>query len=119
MKKIFCLLFINMMIVFHVFAQENKKSAENTLPPPVEMTTQQDHQRTMGLLGITELRQGANGRDTQAPNYANYDESRANPYPNLPDPLVLKNGQKVTTAEMWWKQRRPEIVEDFDRDHAN
>jgi len=29
---------------------------------------------------------------------------------------VLKNGQKVTTAQMWWEQRRPEIVEDFDRE---
>jgi hypothetical protein len=29
---------------------------------------------------------------------------------------VLKNGQKVTTAEMWWHERRPEIVEDFDRE---
>src|SRR5439155_320916 len=28
----------------------------------------------------------------------------------------LKNGQKVTTSEMWWKQRRPEIVEDFERE---
>ena len=70
----------------------------------------------MELLGITSLRPGANGMNPQAPNYANYDESKANPYPNLPDPLVLKNGQKVTTAEMWWKQRRPEIVEDFDRE---
>jgi hypothetical protein len=51
-----------------------------------------------------------------APNYANYDESKANPYPNLPDPLVMKNGEKVTTAEMWWTRRRPEIVEDFDRE---
>ncbi len=33
------------------------------------------------------------------PNAANYDESKANPYPNLPDPLVLKNGKKVTTAD--------------------
>ena len=24
--------------------------------------------------------------------------------------------QKVTTPEMWWKQRRPEIVEDFERE---
>ena len=29
---------------------------------------------------------------------------------------MLKNGNKVTSAEMWWKQRRPEIVEDFDRE---
>ena len=46
----------------------------------------------------------------------NYDESIANRYPNLPDPLTLKNGQKVTTPEMWWKQRRPEIVEDYERE---
>ena len=42
--------------------------------------------------------------------------AKANPFPDLPDPLTLKNGQKVTTAEMWWKQRRPEIVEDFERE---
>lgn len=70
----------------------------------------------MDLLHITALRRGADGRNTQAPNAANYDESKANPYPNLPDPLVLKNGRKVVTAAMWWNQRRPEIVEDFDRE---
>jgi hypothetical protein len=76
----------------------------------------EDHQRMMDLLGIRSLRPGRNGMDPNAPNYANYDESKANPYPKLPDPLVLKNGQKVTTARMWWNQRRPEIVEDFDRE---
>ncbi|HEV2454093.1 MAG TPA: acetylxylan esterase, partial [Verrucomicrobiae bacterium] len=44
------------------------------------------------------------------------DDSKANPFPSLPDPLVLDNGVKVTTPEMWWKLRRPEIVEDFDRE---
>jgi len=85
-------------------------------PPPVQLTAQQDHKRMMDLLGIKQLRPGANPRDPKAPNAVNYDESKANPYPNLPDPLVLKNGQKVTTPEVWWKQRRPEIVEDFDRE---
>src|SRR5439155_10565062 len=32
------------------------------------------------------------------------------------DALTLKNGNEATSAEMWWKQRRPEIVEDFDRE---
>ena len=76
----------------------------------------EDHQKMMNLLGIKSLRPGRNGMDPNAPNYANYDESKANPYPKLPDPLVLKNGQKVTTAQIWWSQRRPEIVEDFDRE---
>ena len=92
------------------------QTAANRLPPPVRLTAQQDHKRIMDLLHITSLRQGADGNNRQAPNAANYDESKANPYPNLPDPLVLKNGKKVTTAEMWWKKRRPEIVEDFDRE---
>ena len=29
---------------------------------------------------------------------------------------MLNNGQKVTTAAMWWNQRRPELVEIFDRE---
>ncbi len=70
----------------------------------------------MDLLHITSLRQGANGNNPQAPNAANYDESKANPFPNQPDPLVLKNGKKVTKASVWWSKRRPEIVEDFDRE---
>jgi hypothetical protein len=34
----------------------------------------------------------------------------------LPDPLRLKNGLEVTNAMTWWKQRRPEILEDFQRE---
>jgi hypothetical protein len=116
MKKLFCFLFINVMIALNVFAQENTKPDVNSLPPPVQMTAQQDHQKMMELLHITSLRPGRNGMNPQTENYANYDESKANPYPDLPDPLILKNGQKVTTAKMWWNQRRPEIVEDFDRE---
>jgi hypothetical protein len=41
---------------------------------------------------------------------------RPTSYPNLPDPLVLKNGKRVTSAKVWWTKRRPEIVEDFDRE---
>jgi hypothetical protein len=68
------------------------------------------------LLGIKELRPGANGSNPQAPNFANYDESKVKPYSPLPDPLTLKNGKKVTSAKVWWNQRRAEIVEDFDRE---
>lgn len=83
---------------------------------PVQLTAEEDRKRLMGLLHIAELRQGADGRNAQAPNAANYDESKANPYPKLPDPLVLNNGHKVTKPAQWWKQRRPEIVELFDRE---
>lgn len=94
---------------------DTQRAADN-LPAPVQLTAEEDHQRLMGLLHIASLRRGANGRDAQAPNAANYDESKANVYPNLPDPLLLKNGKKVTKPAIWWRQRRPEIVEDFDRE---
>jgi hypothetical protein len=93
-----------------------KKEDGDKPPPPVKLTAQEDHKRMMELLKIKELRPGANPRDPKAANPANYDESKANPYDKLPDSLVLKDGTKVTTAEMWVKKRRPEIVEDFDRE---
>ena len=70
----------------------------------------------MEQLGITKLRPGRNGSAHATSNLANYDQEKANPYPDWPDALALNNGQKVTTPEMWWKQRRPEIVEDFERE---
>src|SRR5216684_3568015 len=88
---------------FEVVIRSSKAQRSNSLPPPVTMIAEQDHRRIMDLLHITSLRPGANGSNPQAPNAANYDESKANPYPNLPDPLVLKNGKRVTNAKMWWK----------------
>ena len=96
------------------FDQQRRAVAQNsasTVPPPVTFTADQDHQNMMDQLGIQALRPGPSG-DEKAPNHANYDESKANPYPNVPDPLTLNNGQKVTTPQMWWDERRPEIVDD-------
>jgi hypothetical protein len=85
-------------------------------PSAAQLAAQADRQQMLDLLHITSLRQGANGNNPQAPNAANYDESKANPYPTLPDPLLLNNGKKVSSAKLWWNQRRPEILELFDRE---
>jgi hypothetical protein len=85
------------------------------VPEMKNWTAQQDHQNMKEQLGITKLRPGPSGQPN-ATNAANYDVTKANPFPDLPDVLTLKNGQKVTNADMWWKQRRPEIVEDFERE---
>ena len=87
----------------------------NTPPPVVHLSAEQDHQRLMDLLHISTLRRGPDG-DPKSPNAANFDESKATTYTVLPDPLVLNNGQKVTTPRLWWDKRRPEIVELFDRE---
>ena len=68
----------------------------------------------MDQLGIQALRPGPSGNES-APILANYDETTANPFPNFPDALTMKNGRKVTTPAEWAK-RRAEIVEDFDRE---
>ena len=83
--------------------------------PPVNWTSAEDHQHMMEQLGIRALRPGPSGNE-QAPNHANYDEATANPFPVLPDALTLKNGSKVATASVWWRDRRPEIVDDFERE---
>src|SRR5260370_18829601 len=82
--------------------------------PPVTCTTDEGHQHMMDQLGIKALRPGYSGNE-KAPNHANYDESKANPFPNVPDPLILNNGQRVTTPEIWWNVRRPELLEMFSK----
>jgi hypothetical protein len=95
-------------------SQAGAQSATTNLPAPMDWSAEQDHQNMMDQLGIKNVRPGADGMNSKAANYQNTDEAKANPYPKLPDPLTLNNGQKVTTPEMWWQQRRPEIVEGFD-----
>ena len=83
----------------------------------IDQLTRADHADMMAQLGIKVLRPGPNGSTAPGtPNQANYDPALANPFPDFPDALTLKNGRPVTTSEMWWQQRRPEIVEDFERE---
>src|SRR5882672_10570961 len=85
-------------------------------PPPLARTAEQDHQLMMDQLGITSIRRGADGRDPNSPFAANYDETKGNPYPELPAVLKFNNGKPVRNAKQWWQKRRPEIVECFDRE---
>ena len=103
MKFLCCLL----ALLFTLSAQKS--------PETKTWTAAEDHRNMMDQLGIQALRPGPSGNES-APNHANYDEALANPYPNLPDVLTLKNGKKVTSAAVWRNQRRPEIIEDFERE---
>jgi hypothetical protein len=111
--KIICTALCSVVVIAVVWWCDRAIAAES---PAAEVTTEDDHRAMMKQLGIETLRPGANPNDPQAPNAVNYDEAKANPWPTLPDPLVTKKGERVTNGEMWWKVRRLEIVEDFDRE---
>src|SRR5215211_8423553 len=102
---------ILLLLAFAASAQSQIDSSK--YPRLTTFTAQQDHDNMMQQLGIKKLRPGPSGNEN-APNHANYDESLANPCPQLQDVLTLKNSKKVTTADIWWKQRRPELIEEFE-----
>lgn len=77
---------------------------------PVTLTNQEDRQRMMDQLKITMFPSGPG-----AYLASTYDEATANPYPKLPDPLVMNSGAKVATPSQW-RARRAEILELFDRE---
>ena len=112
MKRIFYLFIFGAL---DVAAQNTAQSLQGNYPPPVTFTAEQDHQNMMDQLGIKALRPGPSGNEAD-PNHANYDETKANPCPNLPDVLTLKNGKKVTTADTWWKLRRPELAQQIENE---
>lgn len=128
--RIVCLLSAAALAFSFVQAQPaapTPKPAPVTPVPPWQLSPEErerlqalaraDHAAMLAQLGIRSLRPGASGSTAPGTkNPANYDPALANPYPDYPDILTLKNGGKVTTSEMWWKQRRPEIVEDFERE---
>jgi hypothetical protein len=112
------LCFASLAAIPYPYGRGTHSSAQqvaSSLPPPVHLAAEQDHQRLMDLLHIISLRRGPDG-DPNSPKAANYDESKVTPPQNLTDVLNLNYGKPVTSAKMWWDQRRPEIVEDFGRE---
>ena len=99
----------------HIAFGQKTTNDKGKYPPLVTFTAGEDHENMMKQLGIKSLRPGPSGNENDI-NHANYDESVANPCPELPDVLTLKNGKKVKSADVWWKQRRGELLEDFEQE---
>jgi endo-1,4-beta-xylanase len=104
---------LGLALLTAAFALNGAPAADATTP--LVFTTQQDHANMLDQLGITRLRPGRSS-NAESPNAANYDQAKANPYPELPDLLKTDSGQAVDTADAWWKTRRPEIVELLERE---
>ena len=73
-----------------------------------------DYADMLAKVGVGQPREGCQPNSPDESKHPNYDELIANPYPFYPDPLVTESGKKVTSAKMWTKVRRPEIVKLFE-----
>ena len=105
---------ISLSIILKDYAQFGKLSPADSLYwANIRRLSQLDYQNMLNQLHIDSTRPGPSG-NPQAPNAANTDETKATQYTSLPNPLILNNGQPVTTEKIWWEKRRPEIVAYFD-----
>ncbi len=81
MKKRSSLFLLALITSIIGIAQPNQTPEQRARQDSIRKISEQDHRQLMELLGITSLRPGANGSDPNAPNAANYDEAKANPFP--------------------------------------
>jgi hypothetical protein len=114
MKKAI-LIFILLYVQLSSWGQIKRTPEQDSLIAQTNRKTKWDHENMLAQLGITNLRTGASGTAT-APNAANYEESKAVIFPNLPALLKTKDGLKVSSKKMWERVRRPELFEEFDRE---
>lgn len=106
--------FLIFVSYFNLLAQNNSIDFNKFLPI-VNFTAQEAHNNMMLQLGITETRPGKSGNNLSS-NSANYDETLANPCPSLPDILSSLKGEKVISSQIWWNERRPELIDLFERE---
>lgn len=114
MKKNVAIIFILLSILVQVYPQQISRPSQQAMDS-IKKLTNLDRQNMMAQLNITSVRPGVSG-DAKAPNAANYNETKAFPFNDIPQLMLLKNGKKVITAKTWWKNRRPEIMKDFDNE---
>ena len=91
------------------------KLPKNLPPPAKDPNRPKGSFQKKGLSGWTDSSGDTYPRSAWG-TWNNYDEAKANPYPKLPNPMVLNDGKPVKNAEMWWKERRPQIVRDFNNE---
>ena len=89
--------------------------AADNQPAPVQLTPQEDSSARWNCSTSTHCADGADGRNRtlpMPPTTTNQGQSLSRS-PRSPDPEERQEGQD---RQDWWNKRRPEIVEDFDRE---
>src|SRR5262245_66496290 len=94
MKRLLALIIAASALFAPAGAELSAQQPQRQLTPEQQAqqeATRQDHQRMLEALKITSLRPGANPNNPQAPNAVNYDESKANTYNRMHEPMDLTN----------------------------
>src|SRR5271155_493595 len=86
---------VSLTVIAAVAAQTQTPAAPAAAPDRAAITAASAAERELKLLGITAMQPPATAYDIGKPGNANYDESKANPYPKLPDVLTMNDGTKV------------------------
>src|SRR5882724_11777614 len=103
---IYCLLLFGASLSYAQGVNSMTKEERDAYLQKIRTESANDQQKMLELLNIKSLRPGVNGWDKNPPNPVNYDEAKANPFPDLPDALILKSGKTVASAKVWWRERR-------------
>ncbi|MHA8068359.1 alpha/beta hydrolase family protein [Aquirufa ecclesiirivi] len=115
-RNLSSLLLFLLLFSYCGWAQMARTALQDSILAERNRKIQVDYDQMLQQLQINNIRPGVNGNNPQAPNAANYDESKATIYPQLPAVLQLNNGKTVDSKRSWNYHRKPEIVEDFERE---
>jgi hypothetical protein len=80
----------------------------------INRVTQQDYNNMLAQLHITS--HGPVHRKSICTECTQLLTNQKHRLTHSPGSITLKNGKKVTMQKTWWEKRRPEIVEDFDKE---
>jgi hypothetical protein len=109
MRAALCTVSLSICLAFAIVAvaqTSSEKSEQSNATPPATKQTEAP-KSTKDAKG-NPIRVAKN-----TGHVSNYDEDKIPPY-KLPDPLVMQDGRPVTSAEMWQKERRPEILKFYE-----
>ena len=82
----------------------------------LNQVTMADYENMKAQIGVKETKPRRDGQAEDPALRPNYDELKANPFPFYPDPFTTFDGRKVKNARMWYKVRKPELKEVFERE---
>lgn len=113
MRRVFPLIAASLLLAGGVASAQPGRNVNRDSLNRVTMT---DYENMKSQIGVRETKPRRDGQAEDPALRPNYDELKANPFPFYPDPFTTFDGRKVKNARMWYKVRKPEIKEVFERE---